>query len=162
MLIGKRETVTKLVGNFPFQDQSKVSSLAEGIEEQDDGHRRPMGKGEMLTRILIDLKARERDIEGAALVSTEGFVIAAALPAHLEEDHVAAISAVVLSLGERITTELAKGTLEQIFVRGSTGYVFLTQVGSDSLLTIITNLDVKLGMVFLDAKRTVAELQKIL
>ncbi|MBN2091155.1 roadblock/LC7 domain-containing protein [candidate division KSB1 bacterium] len=121
------------------------------------------GRGASLTSILNSFIERGRDIvEGVALVSTEGFIIASVLPEELEDEHVAAISAVVVSLGERITRELRRGTMEQVYVRGKFGYVFLTQAGADALLTVITNPNAKLGMIFLDTKRTIQELESLL
>lgn len=163
MLIGQRDAITKILKNFKennkLRDSETLTSPPEPNEEEPP---RPMGRGESLVLILNNLKAREKDIEGAAIVSTEGFIIASALPEELEEDHVAAISAVILSMGERITNELARGTLEQVYVQGKKGYVFLAQAGPDALLTIITNPYVKLGMIFLDAKRAIAELKDFL
>ena len=164
MLIGRRDAITKVLKNFHENNNLKTSEVPNGPSESDEEEtpRPTIGRGESLIRILKELKAREKDIEGAAVVSTEGFIIASALPQELEEDHVAAISAAVLSMGERITNELARGELEQVYVRGKNGYVFLTQAGPDALLTVITNPNVKLGMIFLDAKRTITELRTFL
>lgn len=124
---------------------------------------KPSGRGGQLSKILQTLVMREPNIiEGVALVSTEGFIIASSLPVELEEEHVAAISAVVLSLGERITNELKRGKLEQVYVRGTMGYVFLTQAGPDALLAVITSSEAKLGMVFLDTKRAINELSELI
>jgi hypothetical protein len=121
------------------------------------------GRGASLSSVLNAFIERGRDIvEGVALVSTEGFIIASVLPEEFEDEHVAAISAVVVSLGERITRELRRGTMEQVYVRGKFGYVFLTQAGADALLTVITNPTAKLGMIFLDTKRTIQELESLL
>jgi predicted regulator of Ras-like GTPase activity (Roadblock/LC7/MglB family) len=45
-------------------------------------------------------------------------IIASALPADVEEDRVSAMSAAMLSLGDRIASELGRGSLEQVFIRG--------------------------------------------
>ena len=42
------------------------------------------------------------------------------------------------------------------------GYVILNAVGSEALLIVLTTPDAKLGLVFLDVRRRVAELSKIL
>ncbi|MCI0515067.1 roadblock/LC7 domain-containing protein [candidate division KSB1 bacterium] len=147
----------------PVTTPPAVVPPAREIVDRDHAESKSAGRGGSLSQVLKNLMDREHDIiEGVALVSTEGFIIASALPSDLEDEHVAAISAVVLSLGERITTELRRGTLEQVYVRGQKGYVFLAQAGPDALLTVITSPNAKLGMIFLDTKRTIKELEPML
>lgn len=121
-----------------------------------------VSRGETIFNILKELVAKSPDIEGAAVVSKEGLVIASAMEEEMEEEHVAAISAIVLSLGERIVLELARGTLEQVYAKGDKGFVIIFSCGSDAILVIIADQFSKLGMVFLDAKRTIGELLKFL
>jgi predicted regulator of Ras-like GTPase activity (Roadblock/LC7/MglB family) len=54
------------------------------------------------------------------------------------------------------------GGMEQTYVRGKLGYVILNAVGHEALLIVLTTPDAKLGLVFLDIKRRVQELTKIL
>ncbi|MBN2091312.1 roadblock/LC7 domain-containing protein [candidate division KSB1 bacterium] len=190
LYIGQREAITRVLQNFHAQVGGKRVQPAEPKPAKNISNERPVqpvsvkpeepsqkptpasapapkpkarGRGETLKQILRDLLTRQHDIiEGVALVSTEGFIIASALPEELEDEHVAAISAVVLSMGERITSELQRGSMDQVYVRGQFGYVFLIQAGPDALLTVITNPNAKLGMIFLDTKRTIKELEPVL
>jgi predicted regulator of Ras-like GTPase activity (Roadblock/LC7/MglB family) len=66
----------------------------------------------------------------------------------------------MLSLGERISGELGRGTLDQVFVRGEQGYVLLMAIGQDAVLTALAHSRAKLGMVMLDMKRTANELAR--
>ena len=54
------------------------------------------------------------------------------------------------------------GSMEQTYVRGRLGYVLLNAVGTDALLVVLTTPDAKLGLVFLDVRRRVSELVKII
>lgn len=120
------------------------------------------GRGECVNKLLTELQKKSSDIEGTAVVSTEGLVIASVLNKSFEEEHLAAISAIVLSLGERIVTELSRGALEQVYVKGKKGYVLITWSSAEALLVVIAPSVVKLGMIFLDTKRTAAELAQFL
>src|SRR5687768_18318305 len=82
---------------------------------------------------LRELQASSPDIEASAVVSVDGLSIASALPQGVEEDRVSAMSAAMLSLGERIATELGRGSLEQVYVRGQKGYVVLMSVGEEAV-----------------------------
>lgn len=107
---------------------------------------------------LRNMRSSSPDIEASAVVSVDGLTIASDLPATTEEDRVSAMSAAMLSLGERIASELGRGGLDQVYVRGDNGYVLLNAVGEEAVLTVLARRDAKLGFVFLDTKRAAADL----
>lgn len=111
---------------------------------------------------LRDLQVTSPDVEAAAIVSVDGLTIASSLPGNVEEDRVSAMSAAMLSLGERIAVELGRGSLEQVYVRGENGYVILSAIGDDAVLTVLARQQAKLGLIFLDMSRAVKELAKLL
>ena len=116
---------------------------------------------EQLVDRLRDLQASSGDVEGAAIVSVDGLSMASNLPNNIEEDRVSAMSAAMLSLGERISSELGRGMLEQVYVKGENGYVILTAIGEEAVLTVLARKEAKLGLVFLDVGRTVQDLEQI-
>lgn len=113
---------------------------------------------EEMVRHLKALSMNTPDIEASAVVSVDGLIMASALPADVEEDRVSAMSAAMLSLGERIASELRRGQLDQVFVRGEEGYVILMAIGEEAVLTALAHSRAKLGLVFLDMRRTASEL----
>jgi predicted regulator of Ras-like GTPase activity (Roadblock/LC7/MglB family) len=117
---------------------------------------------ERIQDVLRSLRAVSPDIVGSAMVSTDGFIIASLLPAEADEELVSGMAAALLGVGERIAGELMGGAMEQTYVRGKLGYVILNAVGQEALLIVLTTPDAKLGLVFLDVKRRVQELAKIL
>lgn len=110
---------------------------------------------------LRDMRSMSSDVEASAVVSTDGLIIASDLPATSEEDRVSAMSAAMLSLGERISTELGRGQLDQVYIRGAEGYVLLMPAGEDAVLTILARREAKLGLVMLDSRRAAAEIAKL-
>jgi predicted regulator of Ras-like GTPase activity (Roadblock/LC7/MglB family) len=111
---------------------------------------------------LRDLQASSPDVEASAVVSVDGLTIASALPSSVEEDRVAAMSAAMLSLGERIATELGRGNLDQVYIRGKDGFVVLMSVGEEAVLTVLARDQAKLGLLFLDMRRAVEDLSQLL
>src|SRR5690349_19481160 len=109
----------------------------------------PSRSDRMVAR-LRDLQISTPDVESSAVVSVDGLIIASSLPAGVEEDRGSAMSAAMLSLGERIANELGRGILDQVYIRGEHGYVFLSAVGKDAVLTVLARKEAKLGLVFLD------------
>ena len=118
-------------------------------------------RAEQIHQVLKTLVNNTPDLEGAATVTTDGLILASALPTGADEDRVSAMAAAVLSLGERTAQELQRGTLEQVYVKGSDGYVILMQSGPDAVLEAIVGAAGKLGMVLLDMKRAAEELSRL-
>jgi predicted regulator of Ras-like GTPase activity (Roadblock/LC7/MglB family) len=116
---------------------------------------------EQMVDRLKDLQQTE-GVEASAVVSVDGLTMASALPQGVEEDRVSAMSAAMLSLGERIAGELGRGTLDQVYIRGKEGHVLLMAVGEDAVLTMLAREDAKLGLVLLDMRRTADDLMKLL
>ncbi|MFW9848994.1 MAG: roadblock/LC7 domain-containing protein [Candidatus Thorarchaeota archaeon] len=100
-------------------------------------------------------------VEGAALVSLDGLMISSALP-ESEQERVAAISAAMLSLGEKATGELDRGNLMEIYVKGDRGYSLMTSVGDSALLLVLAKVDAQLGLIFMDMQRMAESLLEIL
>ena len=119
-------------------------------------------RSQLIVDRLRDMQASSPAIEASAVVSVDGLTIASALPQGVEEDRVAAMSAAMLSLGERIATELGRGSLEQVYIKGSNGYVLLMSVGDDAVLTALARENAKLGLILLDMCRTVEALSKVI
>ncbi len=117
---------------------------------------------ELMVDRLRDLQASSPDVEASAVVSVDGLTSASALPGDVEEDRVSAMSAAMLSLGERIAGELGRGTLDQVYIKGENGFVILMSVGEDAVLTVLARSQAKLGLLFLDTRRAAEDLVKLL
>ena len=116
---------------------------------------------ELMVDRLRDLQTGTPDIEASAVVSVDGLIMASSLPSGVEEDRVSAMSAAMLSLGERIASELGRGLLEQVYVKGKQGFVILMSVGDEAVLTTLVREGARLGLIFLDMRRTADDLVKL-
>ncbi len=117
---------------------------------------------QLMVERLRELQASSPDIEASAIVSVDGLTIASALPHGAEEDRVSAMSAAMLSLGDRIATELGRGSLEQVYIKGQNGYVILMSVGQEAVLTALAREQAKLGLIFLDMRRAAEDMAKLI
>ncbi len=116
---------------------------------------------ELMVERLKDMQMSSPDIEASAVVSVDGLPIATSLPREVEEDRVSAMSAAMLSLGERIAGELGRGNLNEVYIKGEKGYVILQSVGQEAVLTVLAREGAKLGLVFLDMRRAAEDLGKL-
>jgi hypothetical protein len=116
----------------------------------------------MLQDELQNFVSGASDVQGAALVSPDGLALASVLPGGMDEERTAAMSASMLSLGERIGRELARGNVERIVVEGEKGYGVLVGCSGDAVLLVLANASVKQGLLFLEIKRAVAKIAPLL
>src|SRR4030042_345982 len=115
-------------------------------------------RSDLMVARLRDLQASSPDVEASAVVGVDGLTMASSLPGGVEEDRVSVMSAAMLSLGERIASELGRGLLDQVYIKGENGYVLLMSVGEEAVLTVLARAQAKLGLLFLDMRRAAEEL----
>jgi predicted regulator of Ras-like GTPase activity (Roadblock/LC7/MglB family) len=118
-------------------------------------------RAEQMVERLRNMQAAAPDIEASAVVSVDGLIMASALQQGVEEDRVSAMSAAMLSLGERISNELGRKGLEQVYIKGSKGAIVLTSIGEEAVLTALARQDAKLGLIFLEMRRAAEDLVKL-
>ena len=109
-----------------------------------------------LDQILAELVGQVPEVEAAAVVSFDGLAMAAALPAGMDEDRVAAMSAALLSLGERAAEGLGRGELSQIYVEGENGTVFLVSADDEAVLVAVASRGAKVGLMLFEVRRAAA------
>ena len=117
---------------------------------------------ETLDDLLKKLLGAIPEVKAAAIVSAEGLPIASALPQGVDETRIAAMTAALLSLSERAIIEMAKGDFDQLYVKGSSGYLLILQAGPNAVLTVSTNSEVRLGLILLDCRRTCEKIAQLI
>lgn len=118
-------------------------------------------RSQLMVERLRAMQAAASDIEASAVVSVDGLIMASALQQGAEEDRVSAMSAAMLSLGERIAQELGRGQLEQVYIKGNNGFIVLISIGDEAVLTALARQEGKLGLVFLEMRRAAEDLVKL-
>ncbi len=115
-----------------------------------------------IEKILESLTETVEEIEAAVVVGIDGLPIAAKLPEEYDETLLAAMSAALLTVGERAASDLEKGALHQVYAQGGSGAVIMVAVGSDSVLMVSTNTEslAGLGLVFINMERAAKKIAK--
>lgn len=119
-------------------------------------------RSDRLDRAIHALLAQTPEIEAAAVVSFDGLPMAAALPPSMDEDRVAAMSAALLSLGERAAQGLGRGELSQVYIEGDNGTVFLVSCDDEAVLVAVASKGAKVGMMLYEVRRTAAAIADVL
>ena len=115
-----------------------------------------------LDQAVRALLAATPELEAAAVVSFDGLPMAAALPPPMEEDRVAAMSAALLSLGERAAAGLGRGELSQVYIEGDAGTVFLVSAEDEAVLVAVASKGAKTGMMLYEVRRAAAVVAEVL
>ncbi|MDP3711825.1 MAG: roadblock/LC7 domain-containing protein [Mycobacteriales bacterium] len=119
-------------------------------------------RSDRLDRAIHGLLAQTPEIEAAAVVSFDGLPMASALPPSMDEDRVAAMSAALLSLGERAAQGLGRGELSQVYIEGDSGTVFLISADDEAVLVAVAAQGAKVGMMLYEVKRCAAAVAEVL
>jgi predicted regulator of Ras-like GTPase activity (Roadblock/LC7/MglB family) len=119
-------------------------------------------RSDRLDRAIHALLAQTPEIEAAAVVSFDGLPMASALPPSMDEDRVAAMSAALLSLGERAAQGLGRGELSQVYIEGETGTVFLVSADNEAVLVAVAAQGAKAGMMLYEVRRAAAAVAEAL
>jgi hypothetical protein len=117
---------------------------------------------EKLGHILQNFVTTTADVEGAAMVTPDGLPLASSLPGGMDDERVSAMSAAMLSLGDRIGKELVRGEIDRIYVEGQQGFSILTSCGQDAVFLVLASKAAKQGVLMLEIKRTLAALKPVL
>ena len=117
---------------------------------------------EKMGYILKNFVTGTTDVQGAAVVTPDGLPLASSLPGEMDEERVSAMSAAMLSLGERIGQELVRGTIDRIYVEGDEGFSILTSCGEDAVFLVLAGKAAKQGVLMLEIKRALTELKPVL
>lgn len=127
------------------------------IVDEDVGH-----KLARIEDLLFKIRIRVPDIQGLVVVTKDGLPVASLLVDGVDEDRISAMTAGSLSLAERVSSELYRGDLGEMIIKGTKGLVVIMDAGEEAVLTGITSSEAKLGLVLLEMKRVARKLASII
>ena len=115
-----------------------------------------------MAAILDEIDLNVKEIQAAAVVSVEGLPIASKLPDQYEDTIIAAMTAAMLSLGDKIASNLYKGTLEKIMIEGANGVVVSMAAGPNAVLTVSAEKNAPLGLLFMEMSTGAKKISELL
>jgi uncharacterized protein len=111
---------------------------------------------------LRSLRTSTPEIIGAVVVNMDGFVVSSVIPSEVDDELIGGMAAALLGVGERIASDLMRANMEQVYVRSPKGYVIINAITDQSALVLLVTRDAKLGLVFLELRRVVEELGRLM
>jgi len=127
---------------------------------------------EKLEAALAKLCNHLDSVQGAVIVSIEGFVVAAYEPNVVsngeDEDNtasspqVAAMAATLIALGERTLARLGQGDLNRLLIEGTTGAMLVVPASSRAAVALMVYNDAKMGLSFYALRQAAVEIRDVL
>jgi len=111
---------------------------------------------------LRSLRTSTPEVIGAVVVNMDGFVVSSVIPSEVDDELIGGMAAALLGVGERIAADLMRAQMEQTYVRSAKGYVIINAITDQSALVLLVTRDAKLGLVFLELRRVVEELGRLM
>lgn len=119
-------------------------------------------KADKIKDVLNRYRSVSPDIFGASVITMDGFMVASVTLSEIDEGLVGGITAALLGVGERIAKEMMNSKMTQIFVKSENGYSICNNISDETVLVSLVNSEAKLGLIFLEIKRILPELFKII
>jgi predicted regulator of Ras-like GTPase activity (Roadblock/LC7/MglB family) len=127
-------------------------------------------KTDLLEEALKELCAKLEGVQGAVIVSIEGFVVAAYTPREGEMDEegptsspqVAAMAATLIALGERTLARLAQGEMLRLLIEGNDGGMLVVPANRRASVAVMVGRDAKMGLVLYALQQSAGKISSIL
>jgi predicted regulator of Ras-like GTPase activity (Roadblock/LC7/MglB family) len=119
-------------------------------------------KSDKIKDVLNRYRSVSTDIFGASVITMDGFMVASVTLSEIDEGLVGGITAALLGVGERIAKEMMNSKMTQIFVKSENGYIICNNISDETVLVSLVISEAKLGLIFLEIKRILPELMKII
>jgi predicted regulator of Ras-like GTPase activity (Roadblock/LC7/MglB family) len=106
------------------------------------------------------LRDRVRHVAGSLVASVDGRLVAHDTHG-IEPDGMAALSAAVLGLSQRLIENAGPGQFAETVTRGSRGYVATYAAGPRAVLTVVCGEETNIGRLHLEARRIANRLAEL-
>ncbi len=127
-------------------------------------------KTDLLETALKELCHKLEGVQGAVIVSIEGFVVAAYTPYEGEMDEegptsspqVAAMAATLIALGERTLSRLAQGDMLRLLIEGNDGGMLVVPANRRASVAVMVGKEAKMGLVLYALQHGAGNISSIL
>jgi len=115
-------------------------------------------------QLLFLLQTLHENIEGiktSAVVSAEGLIVQSILEEGISDIKLAAMTATILSVAERVLIELKSGFLDVSILQGSSGNFVVMSCTEDLILAVCLDVDARLDTCFIEMRKVSEQIKNI-
>lgn len=126
---------------------------------------------DLLEAALKEMCSKLQGVQGAVIVSIEGFVVAAYTPHESDIDEeegptsspqVAAMAATLIALGERTLSRLAQGEMVRLLIEGNDGGMLVVPANRRASVAVMVGREAKMGLALYALERSAKTISDIL
>ncbi len=125
---------------------------------------------DLLEENLKELCSRLDGVQGAVIVSIEGFVVASYTPGESDNEEegptsspqVAAMAATLIALGERTLSRLAQGEMIRLLIEGNDGGMVVVPANRRASVAVMVGREAKMGLVLYALQQSTRKISAIL
>ncbi len=117
---------------------------------------------QQIVELLRELRVDSDGVEAVVLVSSDAMPLASDVPEGMEEELLSATSSALIAAAERVARELARGNLDQVYLRADEGDLVVVKVNDDALLACTVDHAAKMGMTLLEVNRCAQKLAGVI
>lgn len=101
-------------------------------------------------------------VRSAAIVSQEGLIVSSILEEGISEIKLAAMTAAILSVAERVLHELKSGMLDVCILQGDEGNFVVMDAGKELIIAVCLNIDARMDTCFIEMRKASEQLKTIM
>jgi predicted regulator of Ras-like GTPase activity (Roadblock/LC7/MglB family) len=125
---------------------------------------------DLLEEALKEVCDKLEGVQGAVIVSIEGFVVAAYTPGEEDMDEegptsspqVAAMAATLIALGERTLARLAQGEMLRLLIEGNNGGMLVVPANRRASVAAMVSNEAKMGLVLYALQQSTKKISEVL
>jgi uncharacterized protein len=118
-------------------------------------------KKEKLDNVLTGLM-QVGQIKASGVVSKEGLLIDSRTPPDVDARIFSALCSTIMGAAEAASGQMNTGTVAQISVKTEKGTIVLLPAGIKAILTVLTEPEAQLGLIFYEMETRAAQVDEIL
>jgi hypothetical protein len=118
-------------------------------------------KKEMLDDALTSLM-QVGQIKASGIVSKEGLLINSRTPPDVDARIFSALCSTIMGAAEAASGQMTTGTVSQISVKTEKGTIVLIPAGSKAILTVLTETEAQLGLIFFEMESIADQVNQIM
>jgi predicted regulator of Ras-like GTPase activity (Roadblock/LC7/MglB family) len=120
-----------------------------------------MMSDEQFLFLLQSLKDNIEGVRSAAIVSAEGLIVQAILEEDTSDIKLAAMTATILSVAERVLIELKSGFLDVCILQGDEGNFCIMEAGQELIIAVCLDIDSRMDICFIEMRKVSEQIKSI-
>ncbi len=117
---------------------------------------------EQLSFLLQSLKENIEGFRSGAIVSAEGLIVISILEEGISDIKLAAMTATILSVAERVLIELKSGVLDLCILQGDEGNFCVMACNEELIIAVCLSIDARMDTCFIEMRKVSEQIRSIM